>query len=66
MAKSEREKMMNVDEVAQWLKIHRSTVYRLIDKGELPAPMRVGRLGLRFYESEIRAFLDSKRVDKLE
>jgi excisionase family DNA binding protein len=29
--------LLNVEEVADLLKVHRSTVYRMVEKGELPA-----------------------------
>jgi len=34
--------MMTVDEVAEYLHCHSSTIYRLLKKGEIPGAFRVG------------------------
>jgi len=34
--------VMTLDEVAGYLRVHRSTLYRLINRGELPGVFRVG------------------------
>ena len=35
-------KIMTVDEIADFLRVHRSTIYRLIKNGTLPGMFRVG------------------------
>jgi excisionase family DNA binding protein len=47
--------LMTVREVATYLRVHPMTVYRLIQRGELPA-IRVGR-GWRFSRSRIEQWL---------
>ena len=39
--KSERHKVMTVDEVCEYLRVHPTTIYRLIKQGMIPA-FRVG------------------------
>jgi excisionase family DNA binding protein len=39
--KTPSHKVMTVEEVSQYLHIHRSTVYRLLKRGEIPA-FRIG------------------------
>ena len=36
-------KLMTPEQVADWLQVHRGTVYRWIDEGKLPA-LKVGRV----------------------
>lgn len=47
--------IMTVEEVAQYLRVHVMTVYRMVYRGELRAA-RVGR-GWRFKRSEIEQWL---------
>lgn len=37
------DRMMTPEQVAEWLQVHRGTVYRWIDEGKLPA-LQVGRV----------------------
>ena len=46
---------MTVEEVARYLRVHTMTIYRLIQRGDLPA-MRVGR-GWRFKKDQIDRWL---------
>lgn len=53
--------MLTVKEVAELLKLHRITVYRLIQKGDLGA-IRLGkRQGIRIEQAELEKFLQSKK-----
>ena len=49
--------LWDIDEVAQYLKVTRDTIYRWIDKKDLPG-MKIGKKWL-FRRSDIDAWLDS-------
>lgn len=53
---SGKEKFLSVDQVAARLGISRRQVYRLWAKGELLAPVKMGRL-VRWPDSEIDLFM---------
>ena len=38
----------------------RSSIYRLMQNGEFPRPVRVGPVAVRWRESDIKAWLDSR------
>jgi excisionase family DNA binding protein len=48
---------MTIDEVSKFLRVHRSTVYRLVRKGELPA-FKVGDQW-RFNKSQVDQWLSN-------
>ncbi len=54
--KPDVEKLLTVAEVAAILSVHPRTVYRMVQTGEIPAPVKVGR-GTRFVASEIEAMI---------
>ncbi len=58
---SSRPRIITVDEAAEVLRVHRSTVSRYASSGELKSHL-IGSRRL-FYESEVYKFFDS-RVDK--
>ncbi|MEJ6594459.1 helix-turn-helix domain-containing protein [Parasphingorhabdus sp.] len=45
------EHLLTIDEAAQRLRVHRSYVYKLINQGDLPKPIKVGRCS-RFVASQ--------------
>lgn len=49
------EPMMTPEDVADWLQVHRHTVYRWIDEGRLPA-LRIGRV-YRIPRAEVEAMV---------
>ena len=49
-------KLLDVQDIAERLKCSKRTVYRLIDSGKTPPPIRLGTL-LRFSEREINAWI---------
>jgi excisionase family DNA binding protein len=55
----QRSVLMTIGEVARYLRIHRSTVYRLVRKGELPA-FKVGDQW-RFDKSRVDDWLSAKQ-----
>jgi excisionase family DNA binding protein len=50
--------MMTANEVAAFLKVHRATVYRLVQRKELPS-LRVGR-DHRFRRAEIDEWIEAR------
>lgn len=50
------ERALTVDELADYLHVHRRTVIRLVERGEIPA-LRLGRI-YRFDPERIRALFD--------
>jgi excisionase family DNA binding protein len=57
---SSSEKLLVPSEVTERLRIHRTTLDRLVREGKLPRPARVGN-GLRWSESEIDKALEQSR-----
>lgn len=53
------EYLLTINEAAERLRVHRSYIYKLINAGTLPAPIKLGRV-TRFKASEfdeaVRAF----------
>jgi excisionase family DNA binding protein len=46
-------------QVARLLKVCRRTVWRKVQRGELPQPLRLGRRLVRWRADEIRAYLET-------
>lgn len=57
--RAKEEKLLTVGEVAEWMSCSIPTIYRWINSGEFPEPMRIGG-SVRWRASDIRAFLDGK------
>lgn len=57
----DREQMLTVGEVGEWLRVHPDTVRRWIDGGELPG-LKVGRT-YRVPESEVEAMVTRRGRD---
>lgn len=53
--------ILKLEEVAEILKIHKSTVYRLLKKGEIPA-MKIGA-DYRFIGEELESWVKSRTVE---
>lgn len=49
--------LLTADDVADWLKLSRSTIYSLAHSGELPSYRLTGRL--RFRRVDVRAYIDA-------
>ena len=49
--------MLSADELAEWLKISKRTVWRLKSTGALPKPVKIGR-SVRWQRSDISAWLE--------
>lgn len=59
------EKLMTVDDVAEYLRLNREVVLRKARKGEIPA-VRVGTKTYRFYKEQVDEWLRSKSIVKTE
>ncbi len=46
------EYLLTIDEAADRLRVHRSYIYKLVNAGALPAPIKLGRAA-RFKASEL-------------
>lgn len=49
--------MMDIQELCKYLKCGRNSIYKNIEKGNLPAPLKVGRLS-RWRKEEIDEWID--------
>jgi excisionase family DNA binding protein len=52
------EQMLTDKEVANVLKLSRSSVWRLAKLGKLPNPVKIGLNAARWKKSELKAFLE--------
>ena len=52
------EKYLSIPQVMAWLNLGRSSIYRRIEDGTLPKPIKIGHLS-RFKESEIKVALET-------
>ena len=53
------EQLMTIEEVAQYLRVKKRTVYDWLKKGKIPAVKTVGQW--RFQKEKINAWLESKQ-----
>ena len=53
---------MTTAEVAQFLQLHPSTVYKLVRKGQIPA-FKIGT-DYRFYSDEIEKWMTGRQVNR--
>ena len=57
-----QDRLMRRREVEQVLGISRSSIYRLMQQGEFPRPIRIGPAAVRWKASDITAWEDSRPV----
>lgn len=60
-----QERLLDVNQVAQRLNVGRTTVYRLIESGDLPASRFGTAHCIRIRETDVTAFIE-KRLDTEE
>ena len=58
-----QERLIDVGEAAKILSVSRRTLYRLIDSGQLPPPVKVGR-STRIVASEITDYIDALKAKR--
>ena len=63
MATKPQPDMIGVGDLKTWLGLDRSTIYRMHDRGDLPAAFKLGD-SLRWYRHEIEAWLEEQRVQR--
>ena len=56
-------KRIQVEEITG---LSRSSIYRLMARGEFPRPVRVGPAAVRWRESDITAWLESRPIARSE
>lgn len=58
-----KEHLLSLDEVGKRLALSKRAVYRLIAKGSLPKPVKVGG-ATRLYESDLEEFLTNLKANR--
>jgi excisionase family DNA binding protein len=56
------DELLTISEVAKWLKVHESYMYRLMKEGELPVVKRGNRY-TRILRSDLIAFIQKHRLE---
>lgn len=61
-----RSKLLKISEVSEWLGISRSTIYKWINEGRFPEPIKFGerdraRVAARWEEKAIAQWLEERR-----
>ena len=57
--------LLTIDEVALYLKVHKSYIYKLMKDGELPV-IRRGRRYTRILKSDLLTFIQKHRKESIE
>ncbi len=65
-AYSMKERLLRRREVERWTSMSRSSIYRLMQEGEFPRPVRVGPGAVRWKASDITAWIESRPVARSE
>lgn len=55
------DRLLKVSELAKFLGVSQSTVYRWLDAGKLPQPFDLGEAAVRWRLSEVEAWLEEQR-----
>lgn len=56
-------RLISIAKAAHRLGLSRRTIYRMVDRGELPLPVKVGS-STRFFEEDLDHFLDGLRQQR--
>ena len=59
------DKLISLDVVADKLSVTKRTVYRLIQRGDLPRAVKVGH-GVRLYVSDVSSFFERLKMQRGE
>lgn len=62
MHQNKLDRLVRIKEVVERTALSRSTIYRLIDRGEFPPLRKIGRRNVAFLESDIAHFLETLTV----
>ena len=60
MATGTTDRMLRLSEVRTRTALGRSTIYRLMRDGSFPEPLKIGPRAVRWWESEIEAWLAAR------
>lgn len=52
------EQLLNVKEVAQFTRLHKSTIYRFVKEGKFPKPIKIGSAS-RWKKEDLVSYLDA-------
>ena len=55
------DRLLTCKEITAETGLSRSTIYRLVRDGSFPKPIRIGSRGMRWPESDIRAWLADRK-----
>jgi excisionase family DNA binding protein len=55
------EKLITIDELAQYIRVSPRTLYRMLDEGELPFAIKL-KGSWRFREGDVQAWLEGQKV----
>ena len=58
--KVEDERLLRVKEVASLIGVSRSTIYRMVEAGQFPQPIRIGPRASRWRLSEVLEWMTSR------
>ena len=58
-----QERLIRMPEVSQTIGLSRATIYRMIDKGEFPSPVRQGRTSA-WPLNEVTAYLEAVKASR--
>jgi len=56
------EKLLTRREVEQFIRLSRSSIYRMMAENRFPRPLRVGVRAIRFRQSDINTWLSHRRL----
>lgn len=56
--------LLTLEEVIQWLKTSKTTIYRLVQRRQIPF-YRIAR-SLRFKKEDVEAFIQERRVETID
>ncbi len=54
-------RILRINEVAKYVGLHRSTVYRMINRNEFPAPLRLGPNAIGWRREEIEEWIATRK-----
>ena len=52
--------LMKIEDVQDRLNVGRSTVYKMVERGQLPAPIRIGK-SVRWSQDDVNEFVENQR-----
>ncbi len=56
----QKEKILRLPAVMEQLSVSRATVYRMVDSGRLPKPIKLGLRSVGWLESDISQFIENQ------